>query len=132
MRHKLQGLPRVPSRLAPLARGQPCLNLAWYYARYLQAHDMNCSSRHRVVSCFHNIQPLALGLSGVVSVDHDVPEFVREGVVGLRLGGVEGVYNRSWHSTSQSPPVHWGVHREPLFYAFYAIYAFCDLQLTGN
>jgi len=30
-----------------------------------------------------------------------------EGVVDLRLGGVEGVYNRLWHSTSQSPPVHW-------------------------
>ena len=36
-------------------------------------------------------QPFALGLSGVVSVEHDVPEFVREGVVGLRLGVVEGV-----------------------------------------
>lgn len=39
-----------------------------------------------------HLQHLALGLSGVMNVEHDAPEFVREGVFGLRLGGVEGIY----------------------------------------
>src|SRR4030088_113812 len=69
---------------------------------------LNCSSRHRVVSCFHDLQPFALGLNGVVSVEHDVPEVRARGCSRLApRWSRRGVYNRLWHSTSQSPPVHW-------------------------
>ena len=42
-------------------------------------------------------------------------EWQQSPIVGLRPGGVEAVYNRLRHATSQSPPVHW----ESLFMATY-------------
>jgi hypothetical protein len=53
----------------------------------------------------------------------DVAEFVRDGVVGLRLGGVEGYITGLWHSTFEIFACTLGVHQQPLFapFTFFAI-----------